>query len=183
MSPENRLAALGIDLPDLPPPLPDAPYIPAVVTGDLVWVSGHSPGGAWPPGQVGTDYTVAEAKQAARAAGIGLLAAARSAVGSLDRIERVVRMLGHVNAAPGMDQAAKSSTAARSSCSRCLVPEAGAFARRWAWARCRATSRCPSRRCFSSSASARFPAGIRPETSRPCRLRMRRLICLRFMSN
>ncbi len=105
MSPENRLAALGIKLPDLPPPLSDAPYIPAVVTGDLVWVSGHSPGGDWRPGQVGTDYTVAEAKQAARAAGIGLLAAARSVVGSLDRIERVVRMLGHVNAAPGMDQA------------------------------------------------------------------------------
>ena len=104
MSPEECLAALGIELPDLPPP-PDAPYIPAVVTGGLVWVSGHSPGGDWRPGQVGTDYTVAEAKQAARAAGIGLLAAARSVVGSLDRIERVVRMLGHVNAAPGMDQA------------------------------------------------------------------------------
>ena len=107
MSPEDRLAALGISLPDLPPPLPDAPYLPAVVTGDLVWVSGHSPGRDWRPGQVGTDYTVAEAKQAARAAGIGLLAAARSAVGSLDRIERVVRLLGHVNAAPGMTEASE----------------------------------------------------------------------------
>ena len=107
MSPEDRLAALGISLPELPPPLPNAPYIPAVVTGDLVWVSGHSPGGDWRPGQVGTDYTVAEAKQAARAAGIGLLAAARSAVGSLDRIERVVRLLGHVNAAPGMMEASE----------------------------------------------------------------------------
>ena len=107
MSPEDRLAALGILLPELPPPLPDAPYIPAVVTGDLVWVSGHSPGGNWRPGQVGRDYTVAEAKQAARAAGIGLLAAARSAVGSLDRIERVVRLLGHVNAAPGMTEASE----------------------------------------------------------------------------
>ena len=83
MSPERRLAALGIELPDLPPPLPDAPYIPAVVTGDLVWVSGHSPGGDWRPGQVGTDYTVAEAKQAARAAGIGL--AGRRTLGGLAR--------------------------------------------------------------------------------------------------
>ena len=107
MSPEDRLAALGISLPELPPPLPNAPYIPAVVTGDLVWVSGHSPGADWRPGQVGTEYTVAEAKQAARAAGIGLLAAARSAVGSLDRIERVVRLLGHVNAAPGMTEASE----------------------------------------------------------------------------
>ena len=107
MSPEERLADLGIELAELPPPLPETPYIPAVVTGDLVWVSGHSPGPDWRPGQVGTEYTVAEAKQAARSAGINLLSAARSVTGSLDAIDRVVRMLGHVNAAPGMAEASE----------------------------------------------------------------------------
>ena len=107
MSPEQRLAALGIELPKLPPPLPEAPYIPAVITGDLVWVSGHSPGPQWRPGQVGADYSVTEAKQAARAAGINLLTAARSVTGSLDVIGRVVRMLGHVNVLPGMAEASE----------------------------------------------------------------------------
>ncbi|HJN17020.1 MAG TPA: RidA family protein [Armatimonadota bacterium] len=107
MSPEERLAELGIELAELPPPLPDAPYIPAVITGNLVWVSGHSPGANWRPGQVGTDYSVAEAKQAARAVGVNLLSAARSVTGSLDAFDGVVRMLGHVNAAPGMAEASE----------------------------------------------------------------------------
>lgn len=107
MSPEECLAKLGIELPELTEPLPDAPYIPAVITGDLVWVSGHSPGPDWRPGQVGTDYTVAEAKAAARAAGIHLLSAAKSVTQSLDAIDQVVRLLGHVNSAPGMTAASE----------------------------------------------------------------------------
>jgi enamine deaminase RidA (YjgF/YER057c/UK114 family) len=98
---ENRLQALGIVLPPAAAPL--ANYVPFVITGDLLFLSGQgpkSPEGKWHVGKVGGDVSVEEAYEHARLAGIGLLAVAQSALGSLDRVRRVVKVLGLVNSVP-----------------------------------------------------------------------------------
>ena len=100
---EERLARLSIELPDAPAPL--ANYLPFVVSGALVFVSGQLP--AWNGelrhiGQVGGDVELEEAIQAARLCGLNLIAQARAAAGGdLGRIARVVKLGGFVNAAPG----------------------------------------------------------------------------------
>jgi enamine deaminase RidA (YjgF/YER057c/UK114 family) len=102
-TPEQRLSDLGIDLPGPPPP--DARlYVPAVRSGSLLFLSGQGPAGPdgeLVKGKVGADLDVAEAREAARLAGIQLLAAIRDEAGSLDRVRRVVKLLGMVNGAPG----------------------------------------------------------------------------------
>ncbi len=102
MSFDARLTELGIELPDAPTPM--AAYVPAVRSGNLLWIAGQPPGAAWSGGQVGTDYSAEEGAQAARAAGLNILAQVRKAAGSLDAVARVVKVVGFVNAAPGMDQ-------------------------------------------------------------------------------
>jgi len=97
----NRLRELGIVL----PPLPEAVgnYELFVITGDLLFTTVHpgkSPEGKWYAGQVGTDVSTAEAYQYARLSTLRMLAIAQSALGSLDRVERVVRITGFVNSAP-----------------------------------------------------------------------------------
>ena len=98
MSAEARLADLGITLPV--PPTPVASYVTFVRSGDLVFTSGHGPqrdDGSWITGKVGTDLTVEEGAQAARRTAIGLLATLRAELGSLDRVTRIVKVLGMVN--------------------------------------------------------------------------------------
>lgn len=101
-TPEARLARLGLVLP--PAPTPVGRYVPWRRAGDLLFLSGQGPrlpGGGYHEGQVGTDVTVAEAYEHARLVGLQLLAVMRSALGSLDRVAFVVKLLGMVNAAPG----------------------------------------------------------------------------------
>ena len=96
---------LGIDLPT--PFSPAGAYVPAVRTGNLVYLSGAGPmrsDGSFVTGKVGRDLDVGEAKLAARLVGLQLLAALRIEAGSLDRVERVVKVLGMVNCAPGFNQ-------------------------------------------------------------------------------
>ncbi len=98
MSAESRLADLGITLPV--PPTPVASYVTFVRSGNLVFTSGHGPqrdDGSWITGKVGTDLTVEEGAQAARRTAIGLLATLRAELGSLDRVTRIVKVLGMVN--------------------------------------------------------------------------------------
>ena len=98
---EENIARLGIDLSR--PPAPVANYVPAVRTGNLVFVSGHGPvrpEGGMVTGKVGATVSVDEAYQAARFVGIGLLASLRTEIGDLNRVRRVVKLLGMVNAAP-----------------------------------------------------------------------------------
>ena len=98
----DRLHALGIKLPDLP--TPKGMYMPAVLHNGTLYLSGQGPlleDGTLAKGVVGQDVTVEDAKYHARRAGMVLLAAAQSILGSLDRVERVVNVLGMVNAAPG----------------------------------------------------------------------------------
>ena len=101
-TPEQRLEALGVQLP--PPPRPLASYVPFMRTGNLLFISGQLPfeeGEMVHPGQVGEGVTAEQAARCARIAAINALAIAKDALGSLDRIKRIVRLAGHVAAGPG----------------------------------------------------------------------------------
>lgn len=102
-SPSARLKALGITLPQ--PTAPVAVYVPAVRVGNLLFISGSGPAnrpdGTRPTGKVGSDLTLAQGKEAARLTGLNILTSVQGAMGSLDKVVRVVKVLGMVNVAPG----------------------------------------------------------------------------------
>ena len=103
--PEARLGALGITLPPVGRPL--ANYVPAVRSGNLVFLAGHGPAQPWDAtatGKVDTDLTVEQGYQAARNVGINLLASLKAEVGDLRKVRRIVKVLGMVNSAPGFAQ-------------------------------------------------------------------------------
>ncbi|MEP0321668.1 RidA family protein [Bauldia litoralis] len=98
---EARLAALGIELPT--PGKPGANYVPFVITGNLVFISGQvplAPDGVKFVGKLGQEYGIEEGQQAARLCAVNILGMLKAAVGDLDRISRVVKVLGFVNAVP-----------------------------------------------------------------------------------
>jgi enamine deaminase RidA (YjgF/YER057c/UK114 family) len=94
---EQRLKELGITLPDPVKPLGN--YVRAVKTGNLLFVSGHGPynDGKVVPGKIGKDLTVEEGYHAARNVALNCLASILAAVGDLDKVKRVVKLLGMVN--------------------------------------------------------------------------------------
>lgn len=101
MSAEARLAELKLELP--PPPKPGGIYHPVLIIGNLAIVSGHGPlraDGSMITGKVGETMSEADAYQAARQVGLTMLATLRRELGSLDRIERLVKTLGMVNSTP-----------------------------------------------------------------------------------
>jgi enamine deaminase RidA (YjgF/YER057c/UK114 family) len=98
-SAEENLKQKSINLPA--PATPVANYVPAVRVGNLLFLSGLGPGPSEPRGKVGKDLSIEQGYQAARATGLNLLAASRAALGSLDKVRRVVKVLGMVNSAPG----------------------------------------------------------------------------------
>ena len=102
MSAEKRIRELKIDLGTVSSPI--ANYVNAVRTGNLLYLAGKGPrmaeNGRRPQGKVGRDYTAEEAYQHARSVGVDLLAVMRAELGSLDRVARVVKVLGMVNATP-----------------------------------------------------------------------------------
>ena len=104
-SPYARLRALGIELPSPPPPV--ANFVTYVREGNLLFLSGQGPmqaDGFEHHGRVGDGVTVEQAYAHARITGINLLAVMQEAVGSLDRVRRVVKLLGMVNAVPDFTQ-------------------------------------------------------------------------------
>ena len=103
MSAEARLTELGIELPT--PFAPAGAYVPVVVAGGMAYVSGQGPigDGRGITGKVGADVDLATAREAARLCGLQILAALRAELGSLDRVTRVVKVLGMVNCAPGFN--------------------------------------------------------------------------------
>jgi enamine deaminase RidA (YjgF/YER057c/UK114 family) len=108
MNPEQRLVELGIELP--PAPRPMGTYVPGVLVGDLLFMSGLGPrhaDGTMISGKVGRDLDIEQARAAARLVGLNMLANIRAILGSLDRVERVVKTLGMVNSAPDFDQQPK----------------------------------------------------------------------------
>lgn len=101
MSAEANLKARGIILP--PAPTPKGNYVPAVLHNGLLYLSGQGPAlpeGGFATGLVGRDVSLEQAHVHARLTGLQLLAAARQELGSLDRVVRVLNVLGMVNAAP-----------------------------------------------------------------------------------
>jgi len=101
MTPYDRLAQLGLTLP--PPPKPVATYVPFVIEGNMLYLSGQGPleaDGRIHTGRVGADVTVEEAYAHARATGLNMLAILHDALGDLGRVRRVVKILGMVNAVP-----------------------------------------------------------------------------------
>jgi len=105
MNPEERIAALKLELP--PTPKPAGLYKPLVVVGDLAHVSGHGPwksDGTLITGRAGADLDVAAARQAARQTGLAILATLRAELRSLNRVSRVIKVLGWVNATPDFSE-------------------------------------------------------------------------------
>ena len=98
-SAEDNLKQKNIVLPT--PPTPVANYVPAVRVGNLLFLSGSGPDASIPRGKVGKDLTLEQGYQAARSVGLNLLANARANLGNLDKVKRVVKVLGMVNSAPG----------------------------------------------------------------------------------
>jgi enamine deaminase RidA (YjgF/YER057c/UK114 family) len=101
MTHEARFAQLQLTLPSAPKPV--AVYRPLVVVQGLAYVSGHGPlrtDGSLITGRVGTDLTLEEGHAAARQVGLAILATLRAQLGSLDRVKRVIKVLGMVNSAP-----------------------------------------------------------------------------------
>lgn len=101
-SPEARLQAAGITLPEVPAAI--ANYVPAVRSGNLVFLAGQVPKGAdgkFIIGQVGTDLTIEEGAAAARICAIQLIAALKAEVGDLAKVKRIVRVGGFVNCPEG----------------------------------------------------------------------------------
>jgi enamine deaminase RidA (YjgF/YER057c/UK114 family) len=101
MSAEARLKQLGIILPNVPAPV--ANYVPYRIAGKLLFLAGQGPrdaNGNLLTGKVGAEVSVEEGYNRARIIGLQLLSAARQALGSLDRVDAVVKMLVMVNAVP-----------------------------------------------------------------------------------
>jgi enamine deaminase RidA (YjgF/YER057c/UK114 family) len=105
MSPEENLRRLGLELP--PAPAPMGVYIPLLVDGKHAYVSGHGP--VLPDkklmiGRLGIDMDMDAGKRAARQVGLTILSTLRSGLGSLDRVKRVIKVLGMVNADPSFEK-------------------------------------------------------------------------------
>ena len=107
-SPEERLTALGLELPVVPPPL--AAYVPAVRTGRYVYTAGQLPlvdGALLMTGKVGAEVGAAEAAALARVCALNALAAVASVSGGLSAVVRVVKVTGFVASAPDFTQQAQ----------------------------------------------------------------------------
>ena len=100
MSIAARLQELGIELPEVSPPL--ASYVPVMIHGDLAFVSGQLPfiDGDVVTGMLGKDVELDRAIAAARACGLMILAQLKAGIGSLDRVERIVKLGGFVASTP-----------------------------------------------------------------------------------
>jgi len=107
MSAEARLKELGIVLPELRKPV--ANYLPYRIAGNILYLAGQGPleNGKQLTGKLGRDVSVDEGYRRARLVGLGLLAAMRDALGSLDRVDYIVKLLGMVNAVPNFNDSPK----------------------------------------------------------------------------
>ena len=104
-SPEDRLRALGIELPPAAPPVGD--YAPAIVTGNLLMTSGQLPwiaGDLKFKGKIGADLSIEQGYQAFRLSALNAIAQIRKALGSLDRVRQIVRLEGTLGCAAGFTE-------------------------------------------------------------------------------
>ena len=108
MSAEARLKQLGLVLPALAKPV--ANYLPYRLAGNFLFLSGQGPrdqNGDTLTGKLGAEISIEEGYRRARLVGLGLLAAMRDALGSLDRVDFIVKLLGMVNAVPNFNDSPK----------------------------------------------------------------------------
>ncbi|MFN3802305.1 RidA family protein [Belliella pelovolcani] len=104
-SPESNFEALGLVLP--PPPKPIGVYRPCLVDGKYLYLSGHGSfkeDGSLNIGKVGKDLDILSGKMAARQVGLAMLATIKSNLGSLNRVKRVIKVLGMVNCIDGFEK-------------------------------------------------------------------------------
>jgi enamine deaminase RidA (YjgF/YER057c/UK114 family) len=121
----DRLVSLGIEL---PPPFPPAGnYLSCVIDEGLVYVGGHGPiaGDQMTRGKVGGDLTLEQGREAARMTALSILATLQAELGDLGRIQRIIKVFGMVNVAPGFDR----TPAVIDGCSDLLVEIFGAAGR------------------------------------------------------
>jgi enamine deaminase RidA (YjgF/YER057c/UK114 family) len=105
MTPDQNFAQLNLKLP--PPPKPLGVYKPFLIVGNLVYVSGHGTvqeDGSLIIGKVGSDLDADQAKMAAQVVGLAILATLKTNLGSFDKIKRVIKVLGMVNATPDFER-------------------------------------------------------------------------------
>lgn len=105
MKVEEKLKSLGLELPE--PPKPAGAYIGAKEAGGFVFVAGQGPGPDFKMGKIGKDLTLEEGYEAAKICAMNCLAALKAEIGSLDKVERVVQVMGFVNSAEGFNQQPK----------------------------------------------------------------------------
>jgi enamine deaminase RidA (YjgF/YER057c/UK114 family) len=104
-NPDSKIAGLGLELP--PAPKPMGVYKPVLVAGNFLFVSGQGPlrsDGTLIKGRLGYDLNLEEGKLAARQAGLAMLSSIRTHFGELNKIKRLVKVLGMVNSTPEFDQ-------------------------------------------------------------------------------
>jgi enamine deaminase RidA (YjgF/YER057c/UK114 family) len=104
-SPEERLRALGIELPPAAPPVGD--YVPTIIVGNLLFMSGQVPwiaGDLKFKGKIGAELNVEQGYQAFRLSALNAISQIRKALGSLDRVKRIVRLEGTMGCKPGHDE-------------------------------------------------------------------------------
>lgn len=108
MTPEDKIKALGIDLPAIP--VPTANYLHYRLAGDFLYISGQVPrggDGVLRTGKLGRDITAEEGYRHARLSAINMLAMAKQALGDLGRVEMIVKLLGMVNSTPDFGEQPK----------------------------------------------------------------------------
>lgn len=108
MGADARIAELKLTLP--PAPKPMGTYLPCVRVGDMLYVSGHGPlrpDGTLHTGRVGAELDLEAGNAAARAVGLAVLATVRNALGTLDKVTRLVKVLGLVQCTPGFHEQPK----------------------------------------------------------------------------
>ncbi len=129
MSINDKLKSLGITLP--PVAVPAAAYVPFVQTGKLVFLSGHiakKDGKPW-VGQLGAGLGTEEGKQAARAIAIDLLGTLQAAIGDLNKVKRIVKVMSLVNSTPTFTEQHLVTNGASDFFAEVFGPEKGAHAR------------------------------------------------------
>ncbi|VTU26332.1 putative endoribonuclease L-PSP [Variovorax sp. PBL-H6] len=129
MSINDKLKSLGITLP--PVAIPAAAYVPFVQTGKLVFLSGHiakKDGKPW-VGQLGAGLGTEEGKQAARAIAIDLLGTLQAAIGDLNKVKRIVKVMSLVNSTPSFTEQHLVTNGASEFFAEVFGPEKGAHAR------------------------------------------------------
>ena len=107
-SPEERLRALGIELPPAAPPVGD--YVPTIITGNLLLMSGQVPwiaGDLKFKGKIGAELNIEQGYQAFRLSALNAISQIRKALGSLDRVKQILRLEGTMGCAPGFRDQAK----------------------------------------------------------------------------